>query len=154
MVKKSGAPVGQILVVNGKEYHIKPTVLSQETIEALIRVYKKTIQDDLIELYRVRKQLDLELFEDTKDKLMGSMICPGIPQAVAAFQHPRGMAIVLHLCCDEVGTLEEAKKIIASSPNLTDMLKVIAETAAEDVQAAGNSLPQDPTKTLEAKLSA
>lgn len=146
------APTGEIFEHDGMTYVIEPKVLSKRCIEALLRVYRQGIRREIKEHQQYRDELGDDLFEEMKLDLMSAARMPGMQEAVKALQTFDGMASTLHICCDQINTLEDAKHLIGVVPNIMKLFKGMAASMQQDLEAEKNSPPQNQTQILEVPL--
>ncbi len=150
-----GAPVGEILkvTVDGEErsYHVKPNVFSDQTIQALHRMYKdvsrKHRAEQIKELSQLRGQIDSATFAELQTELIKSFVSKpfaGYMDAAELLQTRDGMAVALQMNCDEIKSSEEAYKVIESCSSVVDVYDVLFSSGNEAIEAAKNSnLPRE-----------
>jgi len=145
----SGAPIGEVFKanVNGAErtYHIKPRVFSAATMEALGRLYKKAVREQLSENLRVASDIrktDAAVYSDFMKEVTRqatSRVFVGYEQSLEALATRDGMATALKLNSDEVGNIEEAYELIDSCDNVIDLMTTIINAGQEALESAKNS---------------
>lgn len=154
----SGAPIGEVFsaTVNGQEraYHIRPRVFSAATMEALGRLYKKGLREQLSENLKVASEIrkaDVSVYQDFMKevaKQATSNVFVGYEQSLEALATRDGMATALKLNCDEVENIEQAYELIDSCDNVVELMGTLVSAGNEALEAAKNS---DLSETLKSE---
>lgn len=135
---QGGAPAGEIFEHQGREYHIKPLIMSEKCQDALKGVFLAEVRRGLKQLRDDRKSWETEDYQEAREKLLASTVCPGLQEAMKAMQTPSGMACCLYHCCDGIETIDAAKQIVGECQSLMSVFQSIGSALMEDLDAAKN----------------
>lgn len=140
-------PTGEVIKVsvNGQEkiYHIKPNVFSDYTIQRLAALVKSKRREERGLLIRDfaqaglnKEQMEAAMHGIMEDSKQTSMI--GWAEAVDSMQSmdTDALCIVLTDCCDEIKTEAEARQVISSYRNISELVNIIFASGQEAVDLA------------------
>lgn len=141
----SGAPIGEVFELDGKQYHVQPRVFSSRTMEALGRLYKAAmrnqIQENLKTAAEIRKT-DPKVYDDFMKEVIRhatSRVFVGYEQAIEALSTREGMILALTHNCEQTPDQESATALVDAAPNIIDLMSVIIQSGNEALEAAKNS---------------
>ena len=150
----SGAPVGESfsVTIKGKEkqFHIKPNVFSDATLNALARIQKMKNREARVEALRdlsgLRPERDHETYSEFQKEVIKQWVEPdfgGYLEAVDMLRTREGMATALLMNCEQIKDIDHAYEIIGAADSVVDIFNVIFMAGNEAVEAAKNSVPPE-----------
>ncbi len=126
---------GSTFTFEGKVYHLEPKALSSKVVRQLVRLYDQQMRPLLPEMIAALNRCSTDDEREIVKEAYG-YFSQRMEKVSYMYTTEDGVAVAIHMCCPDVGTIEEATRIVDEHPNFIDL--VTAVVGATTLAAVGN----------------